>query len=50
MDRRVLLRDGVMGKWSIGSMGIREKILAHYSITPVLHHSNFERGGKNDRI
>jgi hypothetical protein len=50
MDRRILLRNGVMGEWSIGAMGIRENILAHYSITPVLHYPNFERGGKYDRI
>jgi hypothetical protein len=50
MDRRILLRNGVMGEWSIGAMGIREKILTHYSITPVLQYSNFERGGKYDRI
>jgi hypothetical protein len=50
MDRRILLRNGVMGEWSIGAMGIREKMLAHYSVTPVLHDSNFERGGNYDRI
>jgi hypothetical protein len=37
-----------MGEWSIGAVGIKEKILAHDSITPVLHYSNFERGGRYD--
>jgi hypothetical protein len=50
MDWRILLRNGVMGEWSIGAMGIREKLLTHTSITPVLHTSNFPKGGNNDRI
>jgi hypothetical protein len=38
MDWRIFLRNGVMGEWSIGAMGIKEKnfnSLLHHSGTPL---------------